>query len=261
MLFEGRWRLASAAGEVLLASGDGGVAVAGGRRGARLSRGRAMRSPGRSTIRRSWRLWRSAQQSHRCRRACSVPWSGRPPTTTPARWRRSTPCPRPSARRPLLHLSRGRAAQRRPGRRGRGRARAGAGARARGRQGAGRAGGDRGRAELEEAALADARRAVELAPTSAPARIALSYALQGALSSRPHGGAARGGGAHARHALVFARLAEIESPSATSTRPRRRRSARSRSRRGPARTQMVLGFTALTRIEITEAKAAFERAI
>ena len=56
-----------------------------------------------------------ARSRRPCPRACNVPWSGSRPTTMPARWRRSMPCPTPRAT-PLPHLPRGRAAQRRPGR-------------------------------------------------------------------------------------------------------------------------------------------------
>jgi tetratricopeptide (TPR) repeat protein len=111
-------------------------------------------------------------------------------------------------------------------------------------------------------ALADAKHAVELNPDSAPARIALSYAQQASFDLE----AAR---ATLREAakrtpddpLVQARLAEIELSFGYLDR------AQAAAERAVAlapdleRTQMVLGFAALTRIDIAAARKAFERAI
>jgi tetratricopeptide (TPR) repeat protein len=113
----------------------------------------------------------------------------------------------------------------------------------------------------EPAALTDARRAVALSPESGAARIALSYALQAtfqldearevlreAVERKP--GRCAGLGATCRGAADVRRA--------------RCRPRRGRAGGGPgagARTQIVLGFAALTRIDISEAKAAFERAI
>ncbi len=111
-------------------------------------------------------------------------------------------------------------------------------------------------------ALADARRAVELAPDSAPARIALSYALQASFDLEAARTTLREAAAHTpENALVQARLAELELSfgdldAAQATAERALALAPDL-----ARTQMVLGFAALTRIDLDRAKTAFERAI
>ena len=113
-----------------------------------------------------------------------------------------------------------------------------------------------------EAALSDARRAVELAPSSAAARIALSYAHQADLDL----GAARDTLLQAveqspDNALAWARLAELHLAEGN------RREANATATRavklqpGLSRTQNVLGFSALAEIDTARAQAAFERAI
>ncbi len=113
-----------------------------------------------------------------------------------------------------------------------------------------------------EQALADATRAVELDPESAPARIALSYALQASFDLEAARATLREAAERTPgDALVQARLAELELSFGN------RGAAQAAAERaaalapGLARTQMVLGFAALTRIDIGEARAAFERAI
>jgi tetratricopeptide (TPR) repeat protein len=111
-------------------------------------------------------------------------------------------------------------------------------------------------------ALADARRGVELSPESAAAKIALSYALQANLDLQ----AARDAllqavQEHPRDALAWARLGELWLMLGD------RREARAAAERAVAldpelsRTQIVLGFTALSEIRIKQARAAFEKAI
>ena len=113
-----------------------------------------------------------------------------------------------------------------------------------------------------EAALADARRAVELAPDSAPARIALSYALQAAFELEEARAVLRAAAARSPDdPLVFARLAELELAFGDLGAAQAAAERAVALAPGLARTQMVLGFAALTRIAIDEAKAAFARAI
>jgi len=113
-----------------------------------------------------------------------------------------------------------------------------------------------------EAALADGRRAVELDPDSAVAKIALSYALQANLELV----AARKVLQQAveqspDNALAWARLAELQLAEG------RRREATASAERavqlqpGLSRTQNVLGFSALAEIKTAQAQAAFEQAI
>jgi tetratricopeptide (TPR) repeat protein len=111
-------------------------------------------------------------------------------------------------------------------------------------------------------ALADAKRAVELDPASAPARIALSYALQASFDLEAARATLREAAAQTPdNALVQARLAELELSFGNLD------AAEAAAERAVAlapeleRTQMVLGFAALTRIDIDQARAAFERAI
>jgi tetratricopeptide (TPR) repeat protein len=113
-----------------------------------------------------------------------------------------------------------------------------------------------------EEALADAKRAVELNPDSAPARIALSYALQASFDLEAARQTLREAATRTPDdALVQARLAEIELSFGNLN------AAQAAAERAVAlapdleRTQMVLGFAALTRIDIDQAKAAFEHAI
>ena len=74
------------------------------------------------------------------------------------------------------------------------------------------------------------------------------------------GGAAHRGRAHPEDALAWAR-AELEQMFGNLGASRDAARAGGRPRPDLARTQMVLGFAALTRIDIDQAKAAFERAI
>ncbi len=111
-------------------------------------------------------------------------------------------------------------------------------------------------------ALADAGRAVELNPGSAPARIALSYAQQASFDLEAARATLREAAARTPdNALVQARLAEIElsfgNLGAAETVAARAVALAPEL----ARSQMVLGFAALTRIDIDQAKTAFERAI
>jgi tetratricopeptide (TPR) repeat protein len=111
-------------------------------------------------------------------------------------------------------------------------------------------------------ALSDARRAVELNPDSAPARIALSYAEQASFDLEAARATLQEAAKRAPDdALVWARLSEIELSFGNLN------AAQTAADRAVAlapdleRTQMVLGFAALTRIDIDAARAAFERAI
>ncbi len=102
-----------------------------------------------------------------------------------------------------------------------------------------------------EDALKDARRAVELSPDSAPARIALSYAQQASFDLEAARATLREAAERTPDdALVQARLAEIELSFGNLN------AAQAAAERAVAlapdlaRTQMVLGFAALTRIDI-----------
>jgi tetratricopeptide (TPR) repeat protein len=113
-----------------------------------------------------------------------------------------------------------------------------------------------------ERALADGRRAVELAPRSAPARIALSYAQQADLQLE----AARatmeeGVAAQPRDALARARLAEVLLT--LGLRADAEQAARAAAELAPdlGRAQTTLGFAALVRQRPSEAQAVFQRAI
>jgi tetratricopeptide (TPR) repeat protein len=112
------------------------------------------------------------------------------------------------------------------------------------------------------AALEDARRGVELSPDSTAAKIALSYAQQADLDLQ----AARdtllqATQEHPQDALAWARLGELWLMLGD------RRQARAAAERAVAldpdlsRTQIVLGFAALTEIRIKQARTAFEKAI
>lgn len=111
-------------------------------------------------------------------------------------------------------------------------------------------------------ALRDAERAVSLNPTAAAPKIALSYALQADLQLE----AARDvlldvAADQPDDALAWARLAELWLMLG------HRRESLSAAQRAAelqpelARTNTVLGFAALARIDTAEAKAAFERAL
>jgi tetratricopeptide (TPR) repeat protein len=111
-------------------------------------------------------------------------------------------------------------------------------------------------------ALADARRAVELSPDSSAAAIALSYALQATFQLEEARAVLRAAvERNPEDALAWARLAELEQM--FGARGASRDAAERAVALAPelARTHMVLGFAALTRIDLDEAKAAFERAI
>jgi tetratricopeptide (TPR) repeat protein len=111
-------------------------------------------------------------------------------------------------------------------------------------------------------ALRDAERAVSLSPTAAAPKIALSYALQADLQLE----AARdilldATADQPDDALAWSRLAELWLMLG------HRRESLSAAQRAAelqpelARTNTVLGFAALARIDTTEARAAFERAL
>jgi Tfp pilus assembly protein PilF len=111
-------------------------------------------------------------------------------------------------------------------------------------------------------ALADARQAVALDPDSAAARIALSYALQAQFALAEARAVLREAVARSpEDPLAWARLAELEESfgALDAAQDAAERAAGLAPRL--ARTQMVLGFAALARIDIAEAKAAFARAI
>jgi len=111
-------------------------------------------------------------------------------------------------------------------------------------------------------ALADARRAVELSPESSAARIALSYALQAALQLEEARAVLREAVERdPDDALAWARLAELELMFGALNASEEAAARAVALAPGLARTQMVLGFAALTRIAIDQAKAAFRRAI
>jgi Tfp pilus assembly protein PilF len=110
--------------------------------------------------------------------------------------------------------------------------------------------------------LADAREAVELSPDSAPARIALSYALQAGFALEEARAVLREAVARSPgDALAWARLAELEQSFGEIDAAQTAAARAVALAPDLARTQMVLGFAALTRIDIDEAKAAFARAI
>ena len=132
ILLEGRVRLASA----------GGRGAAGERRCRRGGRGRGAAARDRRPAARCGRLGallpadpgaagRAARQRRRCRAGLQRAVERVAANDYAGALAALDAVPDGGARRPLPHLPRGRAAERRPGRRGRGRARAGAGARAR----------------------------------------------------------------------------------------------------------------------------------
>jgi tetratricopeptide (TPR) repeat protein len=111
-------------------------------------------------------------------------------------------------------------------------------------------------------ALADAKRAVELNPDSAPARIALSYAQQASFDLEGARATLREASDRTPdNALVWARLAEIELSFGNLGAAQTAADRAVALAPDLARTQMVLGFAALTRIDISQARAAFVRAI
>ena len=198
----------------------------------------------------------------RCRPGCRPRSSGSPPTTTPARWPRSTPCPRrramratiPTAPGVLLNVGRVEEAEAAIER-----------ALALDPE-AGEALAQRAIIQVvqnrQAEALADARRAVELSPDfgAAADRPVLRPAgdfqleearavLREAVERSPE------------DALAWARLAELEQMFGDLGASRDAAERAVALAPELARTQMVLGFAALTRIDIDEAKAAFERAI
>ena len=112
-----------------------------------------------------------------------------------------------------------------------------------------------------EAALVSARAALA-AEDSAPARLALSYALQARFALEEARQIVRAGTQrHPREALLWARLAELElmlgdQPAATTA-------AATATGLSPtlARPQIVSGFVALARYDLAAARAAFEQAL
>jgi tetratricopeptide (TPR) repeat protein len=112
------------------------------------------------------------------------------------------------------------------------------------------------------AALKDARRGVELDPTSASAKIALSYALQANLQlTEARDTLLKAVDQSPEDALAWARLSELWLM--LGERKQSREAAQRAAALQPslARTQYVLGFAALSEIRLREARAAFERAI
>jgi tetratricopeptide (TPR) repeat protein len=111
-------------------------------------------------------------------------------------------------------------------------------------------------------ALRLARTAVELDPTSAAARVALSYAqqadfdLKGALASLQEAVKLA-----PENALAWARLAELWLSFGELSRALQAANQAVKLQPALARTQTVLGFAFLTQIRTREAKQAFEKAI
>ena len=100
-------------------------------------------------------------------------------------------------------------------------------------------------------ALADARRAVELSPDSSAARIALSYALQANFQLEEARAVLREAvERNPEDALAWARLAELEQMFGELGASRDAAERAVALAPELARTQMVLGFAALTRIDI-----------
>lgn len=113
-----------------------------------------------------------------------------------------------------------------------------------------------------EDALADARRALELRPDSGATAIALSYALQANFQLEEAREVLREATErNPEDALVWARLAEVEQMFGRLGASQRAAERAVALAPELSRTQMVLGFAALTRIDIDRAEAAFERAI
>ncbi len=114
----------------------------------------------------------------------------------------------------------------------------------------------------KEKALEIARKAVESAPKSATARISLSYAqqahfdLQGALGSLEEAVKLA-----PENALAWARLAELQQSFGILDMSLDSAKKAAALRPDLSRTQTVLGFSHLTRIETKEATEAFEKAI
>ena len=111
-------------------------------------------------------------------------------------------------------------------------------------------------------ALDSAQRAIETGPSSATARIAMSYARQATFDLE----GARAGIEEAlkldpKNALVWARLAELWS--SFGYLGKALAAAKTAVKLDPslARTQMVLGFAYLTQVKTTMSRAAFEKAI
>ncbi|HEX9158576.1 MAG TPA: TonB-dependent receptor, partial [Syntrophales bacterium] len=111
-------------------------------------------------------------------------------------------------------------------------------------------------------ALELARKAVESDPKSATARIALSYAqqaqfdLRGALGSLDEAVKLDPG-----NALAWARLAELQQSFGNLNKSLDSAKKAAALRPDLSRTQTVLGFSHLTRVETVDAKGAFEQAI
>jgi Tfp pilus assembly protein PilF len=112
------------------------------------------------------------------------------------------------------------------------------------------------------AALASGQKAVETAPGSPAARIALSYALQADLqleAARDTLRVAVEGNPEA--ALAWARLAEMELALGDRRAANRAAETAAKLQPGLGRTQNVLGFAALAEIRVRAARHAFEQAI
>src|ERR687892_940813 len=107
-------------------------------------------------------------------------------------------------------------------------------------------------------ALAEARRAVELSPESSAARIALSYALQATFQLEEAREVLREAVERTpEDALAWAPLAELELMFGELDAAQEAAERAVALAPGLSRTHMVLGFAALTRIDIDGAKAAF----
>ena len=113
----------------------------------------------------------------------------------------------------------------------------------------------------KESALADARRSVNLNPASTASKIALSYALQANLQLE----AARDILSQAveqqpKQALAWARLAELRLSLGNRRGAIRAAQRAAQLEPGLSRTQIVLGFTALSEHRVSRAQTAFEQA-
>ncbi len=114
----------------------------------------------------------------------------------------------------------------------------------------------------KDKALASARRASELAPNSAAAHIALSYAqqagfqLEAALAS-----AEKAASLEDKNAIAWARVSELQLSMGDLDKALRAANKAAELNPNLGRTQTILGFANLTRIDTKAAKAAFEKSI
>lgn len=111
-------------------------------------------------------------------------------------------------------------------------------------------------------ALEVARRAVQAAPGSASALIALSYAQQASFDLEgARGSLEQSVQKEPENALAWARLAEMRSSFGDLSGALAAAQEAARLQPNLSRTQMVLGFAYLTQVRTAQARSAFERAI